>query len=884
MDFTAQRLDDRFALHFMVLLGLIAMLGILRLWKRTTGGSAFWVIGNSLLLAAATMVSVVFPISCPHGLALDLRSVLIPTAMIFLGPIPVLSTWLLALIYRIVLDGPDRYSMIMQVYFLISGVVFYLLRRSILEQFRSWGFLLLGLGSLTGSISVALWLVPVDLHYQYFASIPYLASYILTGIFLFGAGYSVLFRRVKAMQKSVLAEQRFHNILAASPDGYLLLEGDTIIEVNQNLLALWDVDRSQVIGHRLAQFAPLLQPNGKESLTCLREQFEAATEQENTAFSWVNLTRTGNEVLSEVTFLKLDGNSQPRYTAAFVRRPSERNTAVDFLTWYASIFGTSPEAVTVTDPQGNILYVNSAFEQLTGYMSVEVIGKNPRILKSNHHDSDFYKDMWLILLEQGEWEGEIWSRTKEGSVRPCRLRIAALRDPQGVAIYYVGSYSLMLDGSGENPNTPNLFDPLTRLDNRDGFLWYLGRKLEQIDLEKQSLAVVALNVVNFRGINNSFGHSSGDLVLKQIAERLQTLDSEHFHCARLGNDEFLVMIEQDSFEIQLQPTFESFIALFKPSMRIKGETVFIAATLGVAIAEKGASPESLLKEADSALHQAKIAKTPYVIYDGKMQNQAIKDLTLSKKLKLAIENNLIEVFYQPKIEISTGRISGMEALARWRDEQGKFIPPVVFIPLAEKNGLINHLFQVIVAKTIKDMSKVFLPEQPNLMVSINLSAHQFALEHLVQEIVCRIDHERISREHFEFEVTESVFIANMEFVRQVLLQFKQEGFQLALDDFGTGFSSLTYLNHLPFDTLKIDKSFVDPVPHDLRMNALTRSIVELSHSIDLCCVAEGVESVEQLEFLRSLGCDYFQGYLFSPPVDSQHFLALLKAQHEQEKC
>jgi EAL domain-containing protein (putative c-di-GMP-specific phosphodiesterase class I) len=287
----------------------------------------------------------------------------------------------------------------------------------------------------------------------------------------------------------------------------------------------------------------------------------------------------------------------------------------------------------------------------------------------------------------------------------------------------------------------------------------------------------------------------------------------------------------------------------------------------------------LVKQADIALHQAKQQKTPYIVFDGKMQKQAMQDLTLSKKLKIAIESNIIDVFYQPKIDLYTKKIVGMEALARWKDEQGKFIPPGVFIPLAEKNGLINHLFQIIVAKTIKDMARIFLPIQPQIMVSINLSAHQFEIQDLVQEITCRVDHENIPRERFEFEVTESVFIANMEKTRATLQQFKQEGFQLSLDDFGTGFSSLTYLNYLPFDTLKIDKSFVDPVPQDSRMNALTRSIINLSHAINLHCVAEGVESKDQMEFLAELGCDFCQGYFYSPPVHRDAFEQLLRKQN-----
>lgn len=533
----------------------------------------------------------------------------------------------------------------------------------------------------------------------------------------------------------------------------------------------------------------------------------------------------------------------------------------------------SKDAVMLTDTQGTILSVNPAFTRITGFSPTDVLGKNPRILKTNRQDSSFYQGFWQKLIQTGTWEGQIWNRLANGEDASFHLHVSR----QGNL--YLGLLN-PLPPAGSNSSAAESInvDPLTHMESRMGFLLRLTHTLEEYDWETHCMGVVALDIANFKKINSTFGHIAGDSFLEIFSRRLLQYESEQFHFARLGADEFLVEIRQRNPEIQLQPFFDLIAQIVKVPIPLMDESIYLSLFMGIAIAEPELNPDMLVKQADIALHQAKHQKSPYVVFDGKMQRQAMLDLTLSKKLKIAIDNSIIDVYYQPKIDLKTGKIHGMEALARWKDEQGQFIPPGVFIPLAEKNGLINHLFQVIVSKTVKDMAKLFLQVQPTLLVSINLSAHQFEIADLVQEITCRVDHEKVPREAFEFEVTESVFIANMEKTRATLESFKQEGFQLSLDDFGTGFSSLTYLNYLPFDTLKIDKSFVDPVPQDPRMNALTKSIINLSHAINLHCVAEGVENQAQLEFLTDLGCDYCQGYLFSPPVDRGRFLEMLNKQ------
>jgi len=682
-------------------------------------------------------------------------------------------------------------------------------------------------------------------------------------------------RQVVQGHKAHTAE-KMSALLEASSDGFIVFDHQRIVDCNPSMCQLLNNKRADILGKTLSHFSPERQGDANKSDVAFPHYLAEASEQGSVRFEWL-LNPHGPELrVCELSLFRMQvGNKS--LIGGTVRDISGSRSENHFITLAHAVFDASREALIITDLHGEILFANQAFMQLTGYPIGEILGQNPRLLKSDHHDPLFYTTMWASLIQTGVWDGSIWNRRKNGEIIPCHLHITSKRNLKNEITHYLGALTDLaeLARSKDLLSQVSLFDPLTRLASRSGFLAKLATHIARTHFETTSMAVIAIDIANFKTINSAYGHLGGDVLLKEFADRLQTLQNDQLEFARLGGDEFLAYVEQRSSEIQLAPFFEALSRLVKTPIIINDEPVYLSLSLGVALAEATATAEGLVKQADAALHQAKETRIPYVVFDGKMQSQAVHDLALSKKLKMAIENNLLEVFYQPKVDVITGKIRGMEALARWRDEQGKFIPPIIFIPLAEKNGLINALFQIIVARTIKDMAHVFLPLQADLTVSINLSAHQLEIEHLVQEITCRVDYEKIPRENIEFEVTESVFINNMESTRKILHEFKEEGFQLSLDDFGTGFSSLTYLNNLPFDTLKIDKSFMDTVPLQSRSNAMTQSIVNLAHAINLRCVAEGVESLEQLEFLRLLGCDYWQGYYFSPPVERQRFVELL---------
>lgn len=854
---------------------LLGFCALLLFWNRNK-------VAVAIIFGGVAIVSVFFPLQWGQSIALDLRPIAIALACFVASPLVGFFTLLISLSVPVAFSDPLQGSFLFLFTYFALGLLFFYFKKTLTSHFRSAVYLMLGVSVFfLNSILNLEFYAHSEIH-RVWITAPF--SFIFFGLSSFIFGLRLHYRQtVHESNQSIQSRQQFFDrMLSSSQHGFFRIRDGIIIESNAVAENILGIPMESLLGALFDNIVPFTQSNGKNSREYLQACIKEIQQKGSASFPWTLKNSLETSIECDTYFLHIDSKGGYELGIFFQETNSMKDMSVDSLA--TAIFEAAREAMIITDAKANILRVNHAFERMTGYTAEEVVGKNPRILKSSQQDAQFFRDLWMSIRNNGFWEGEIWNQKKHGEIFPCHLRISVSNPSNEHDFRYIGVFTDLaaIAKSEEVLTQISLFDPLTQLESRAGLLLRLTHQHLITDFEKQSIAVIAMDIGNFKGINNSYGHVAGDQLLKAFAKRLLDDLDGNTHFARLGSDEFLAFTVQNTPEIQLQAFFEKIARAVRAPFIIGEESVFLSITVGIVIADNSSVPEALIKQADTALHEAKKDKAPYKIYDSRLQSQAMSDLLLSKRLKIAIENHIIDVYYQPKINLSTGLIHGMEALARWKDEQGKFIPPIVFIPLAEKNGLINHLFQVIVSKTVKDMAHLFLPIQPDLMVSINLSSHQFEVENLVQEITCRVDHEHIAREHFEFEVTESVFINNMEATRHILEEFKSEGFQLSLDDFGTGFSSLTYLNNLPFDTLKIDKSFVDPVPTELRSNAMTQSIVNLAHSINLRCVAEGVESQEQLDFLRLLKCDFFQGYLFSPPVDRSHFVEMLKTQREKQ--
>ena len=556
-----------------------------------------------------------------------------------------------------------------------------------------------------------------------------------------------------------------------------------------------------------------------------------------------------------------------------LRRQGEQQLALA-----TRVFESSIEGITITDVNGVIVSVNQAFTQITGYSQEEVIGKNPSILKSDRHDQAFYQAMWSTLRETGRWEGEIWNRRKNGEVYPEHLTITAITDEYGRLTHHVAVFHDLSDihGYKEQIYFQDYHDALTSLPNRQLLLDRLRVAIKHAQRQSGHIAVLCLDLDNFKHINDSLGHMAGDILLQQVAERLKGCAAVDSTVARLGGDDFAIVVEEcddvNDAVLIAERILEHFVAPFN----LTSYETFVTVSIGITgFPGDGNDAETLLKNGELAMYRAKKeGKNKYQLFDKTMNAGVVHRLSLENNLRRALERDEFRVYYQPKVSASSGEIVGMEALVRWQKKDGRLISPLDFIPLAEETGLIVPIGAFVLRQACLDAGK-WLKQRGNISVSVNLSARQFMQEGLVADIGRILDETGFPVAGLELEITESVVMGNEQAAIEQLRELKGLGARLALDDFGTGYSSLQYLRKMPIDTLKIDRTFIRDLPDNAESSAI--AIISLARALNLELVAEGVENLAQLHFLQQQGGKemQIQGYLFSPPVSAAVFTELL---------
>lgn len=546
----------------------------------------------------------------------------------------------------------------------------------------------------------------------------------------------------------------------------------------------------------------------------------------------------------------------------------------------ARVFDSSIEGITITDADGVIQSVNKAFTHITGYSQEEVIGKKPSILKSDRHDQPFYQAMWSTLRETGRWEGEIWNRRKNGEVYPEHLTITAIMDEYGQLSHHVAVFHDLSEirSYEDQIHYQAYHDVLTSLPNRLLLLDRLNVAIAHAQHSTHRVAVLCLDLDNFKHINDSLGHMAGDVLLQQVAERLKACVAADSTVARLGGDDFAILVEQGDDLKDVVLMTEKILGQFIAPFNLTSYETFVTASVGItSFPDDGDDAETLLKNGELAMYRAKNeGKNRYQFYTKTMNARVVHRLSLENSLRRALERNEFRVYYQPKVSATSGEIVGMEALVRWQKKDGQLISPLDFIPLAEETGLIVPIGAYVLRQACLD-TRGWLGQKKDLSVSVNLSARQFTQEGLVAEIVAILGETGIPAANLELEITESVVMGNEQAVIQQLHELKGIGVRLALDDFGTGYSSLQYLRKMPLDTLKIDRSFVKDLPDNAESAAIAMAIISLARALNLELVAEGVENQEQLRFLRQQDWPemQIQGFLFSPPVPAPAFSELL---------
>ena len=656
-----------------------------------------------------------------------------------------------------------------------------------------------------------------------------------------------------------------------------------IISCNQAAENIFGYKKDELIGCNtefLHVSHEMYEKFGRDMLTALDKKGVFRTE--------FQLKRKNGEIFPvENTVTEIVDDSGLRTTiVSVIRDIKEKKYADEKIKLAAKVIDNAIEGIMITDQNAVIQSVNPAFTVITGYTSEEVVGKKTNILKSDRHGKNFYKNMWNNLLETGQWSGEIWNRRKNGEAYPERLTITAIKNDEDKTTQYA---SIFYDITEIKQNEMEIefkayHDALTELPNRQLFYDRLKQTINRARRKKNLFALLFIDLDNLKKINDSIGHLTGDLLLQETAGRLVSIAREGDTVARLGGDEFVVILDNIKYEKEAAIIANRIIFTLSKPFNLKDKLFYISASIGITLyPENGETAEDLIKKADIAMYHVKnIGKNNYQFFSEKMNEKLIKRVELETNLRKAWENRELVAYYQPIVNMKSGNIISMEALARWPQPKGKFIPPSDFIPVAEENGLILEIDEFMLEK-----ASLFMKRMKNNMalngngqpfyVSVNLSAIDLENLNLYKNIAKTGKEFGLNPEDIVFEITESMIISNIEKAIFALSKLRDHGFGVAIDDFGTGYSSLNYLAKLPVNILKIDRSFVMDLPSNKKFKSITKAILSMSHELNIKVVAEGVETQKQLDFLRSIGCDHFQGYIFSPPVSEIKMEKLLKS-------
>ncbi|NIZ00248.1 EAL domain-containing protein [Thalassospira lucentensis] len=545
---------------------------------------------------------------------------------------------------------------------------------------------------------------------------------------------------------------------------------------------------------------------------------------------------------------------------------------------------TSPDCVMVCNARGDIEAVNPAFTRVTGYQAEEVIGKNPRILQSGRQNKAFYDAMWGEVMRTGNWEGEIWNRRKSGEIYPEWLSIMAIRDSDGITSHYAAIFT---DISGREKNRENIrrlahTDELTGMPNRRRFAELLSHHIGRARQQGTRLTVIMLDIDNFQRVNSALSHNDGDDVLIEVGRRITRELGQDAVVARVGADEYAAILPDVQTDHDARKASDTLLGrLREPYMTRKGTELYLSASIGIACFPEDAHDTSmLLRNAELAMMEAKEeGRNRALKYRQALESQNGAELELETAFRQALDNQELHLVYQPQFDARTQELCGVEALARWTRPDGTVIPPSTFIPMAENIGAIDDLGRWVMRTACRQLINWRAEGLLNLRVAINVSVQQFygAVDFAEQLRTILLD-KGIAADRLEIEVTESLFMRNIDDMRIKLQRVRDLGVNISLDDFGTGFSNLSYLRTLPFDTLKLDRSFVIDIDNGEDGQALALSILKMAQNLGKTCVAEGVENHHQLAFLRNAGCDLIQGYLLGKPMPADDITAIAKQQ------
>jgi len=572
--------------------------------------------------------------------------------------------------------------------------------------------------------------------------------------------------------------------------------------------------------------------------------------------------------------------SNPGQLAVTFQDVTDRKRAEVRMQLLASVFDHTQEGIVITNPDSIIVEVNDSFLRITGYSREDLIGQKPSILQSGQHGPEFYSAMWMALLEEGLWRGEVWNQRKSGEMFPEHLTISAVLDDHGHPSHYVG---VVLDITAIKRHEAELdriahYDALTGLPNRVLLNDRFRQAVAKAQREHKLLGVCFLDVDGFKPVNDTYGHGAGDLLLIELAERFRIELRGNDTVARLGGDEFIILLADLEDETACIHILERLLATVSRPFSIGGNIVQVTASIGVTMYPlRGGDTDTLMRQADQAMYKSKqMGKNTYFFYDDDQDSVAIEKQKTIKRFKNALLDQELVLHYQPKVNMRTGQIVGAEALIRWHHPERGLLPPGEFLPVIENDEIIIDLGNWVIREALREL-EIWDSQGLHLPISVNISPLHLQslnfIEHLESDLR---EAKRLKQHCLEIEITETAAINDLRHISQLIESCRALGVYSALDDFGTGYSSLTYLKLLPVHTLKIDKSFILDMSRDAEDHAIVSGVIGLAKAFNLTVIAEGVETTEHGLLLMALGCDLAQGYGVAPPMPEERFVEWAK--------
>ncbi|QZY55442.1 sensor domain-containing protein [Crassaminicella profunda] len=544
---------------------------------------------------------------------------------------------------------------------------------------------------------------------------------------------------------------------------------------------------------------------------------------------------------------------------------------------FVKVLENNTEGVLIADREGNIVWINQAFTEITEYGEKEILGKNYWAL--NGTNDEMNKKIKNHLVKKGMWKGEILSRRKDGEIYPQNINLFIIESKEKQSYFAVIVRDITDHKIKEQKINYLAFrDFLTGLYNRAFFIGKLNYIVINACSKKEKVAVLFIDLDGFKNINDHLGHAIGDLLLQKAAKRIKSCVRECDIVARIGGDEFTILLTQMDNTENATKIAERMIYFFEKPFLVKDHKVYVDISVGIAVyPDDGMDTDTLMIHADLAMYKAKESKGNKIErFSPILNEQAKEQFILENLLKEALKRNELLLYYQPIIDMHTGKMIGAETLLRWKTKELGFVPPDKFIPIAESNGLIFSIGEWVLKNACRQNKKWQDSGNIPIYVSVNISIRQLEQKDFSDRVKNILLETGLEAKYLELEITESISAENIHNIVSIFEKLNQLGIKLSIDDFGTGYSSLSQLSRLPISKLKIDKSFVNDIHIEMNNTAIVTTIIGMAKTLKFEVVAEGIETEEQLCFLRDTKCDMGQGYLFSPPVPRNQFEEFLK--------